>query len=198
MDSEMNNNEFNEMRRQLALLKDKLNRQQIVNEQLVRDAVKGKINDLTRMRRSKRIMLCGCIIFVPVILIKVIGLPVWFAAVTALFFIVALAYNEYYMEGIDSHNLSSGGLLQVSQKAARLQRQTRRWLFVGIPLLLVWMLLFCYLINNYTWFLIADNEIVTGLLTGLFVGSLLGYIMYRRQQRMVDDLQAAIREMQEQ
>ena len=198
MNTEMNNNELNEMRQQMAVLKDKLNRQEIVNEQLIRNAVRGKISALTRMRRTKLVWLVACIFFVPTMLVKAIGLPVWFAAATALFFAFSLFYHEYYMDGIDDHDLSSKGLLQVSQKAARLKRQTRRWLWFGIPMLLVWMFGFMYLVNNYTWFQIEDNEMATGLVTGLIIGSLIGYLMYRKQQRMVDDLQGAIDEMQEQ
>lgn len=193
----MNDNELEEMRQQLALLKDKLSQQEIVNEQIVRKAVTGKINALARMRRVKRFWLVACIIFVPVMLIKAIGLPAWFAIATDVFFAFSLFYHEYYMDGIDDHNLSTRGLLQVSQRAARLKRQTKRWLFIGIPLLLVWMATFCYLINNYTWFEIADNEIAIGLVTGLIVGALLGFLMYSKQQRMVDDLQDAIDDMQE-
>ena len=189
--------ELDEMRQQMALLKDKLNRQEIVNDQLVRKTVKNKISALTRMRRVKRFWLIACIIFVPVMLIKAIGLPVWFAVATDLFLAFSLFYHEYYMEGIDDHNLSSQGLLQVSEKATRLKRQTKRWLFVGIPLLLVWVLTFMYLINDYTWFQIEDNEIAVGLVTGVILGSFLGFLMYRKQQRMVDDLQDAIEDMQE-
>lgn len=180
------------MRQQMTLLKDKLNRQEIVNEQLVRNAIKGKISNITRMRRVKRVWLIGCLFFVPAIIVKVLALPVWFAALTAFFFAFSLFYHEYYMEGIDDHDLSSRGLLQVSQKAARLKRQTRRWLWIGIPILLIWLLTFMYLINNYTWFNIQDNEILIGLVTGLLLGAFLGFIMYRRQQRMVDDLQDVI------
>ena len=189
--------ELDEMRQQMALLKDKLNRQEIVNDQLVRKTVKNKISALTRMRRVKRFWLIACIIFVPVMLIKAIGLPVWFAVATDLFLAFSLFYHEYYMEGIDDHTLSSQGLLQVSEKATRLKRQTKRWLFVGIPLLLVWVLTFMYLINDYTWFQIEDNEIAVGLVTGVILGSFLGFLMYRKQQRMVDDLQDAIEDMQE-
>ena len=194
----MNDNELNEMRQQMALLKEKLDRQEIVNDQLVRKAVQGKINAITRMRRVKRFWLIACIIFVPLMLIQAIGLPVWFAVATDLFLALSLFYHEYYMDGIDDHNLSSQGMLQVSQRAARLKRQTRRWLWVGIPLLVIWMLAFCYLINNYTWFNIQDNEIAIGLVTGLIVGSFLGFLMYKKQQRMVDDLQEAIDDVQKQ
>lgn len=198
MNAEMNNYELNEMRQQMAVLKEKLNRQEIVNEQLIRNAVRGRISALTRMRLIKRVWLLACIVFVPPILTKAIGLPVWFNAVTALFFAFSLFYHEYYMDGIDDHDLSTNGLLQVSRKAARLKRQTRRWLWIGIPMLLVWLFGFMYLVNNYTWFQIEDNEIATGLVTGIIFGSLIGYLMYRKQQRMVDDLQSAIDEIQEQ
>lgn len=198
MNTEINITELHEMRQQMSLLKDKLNRQQIVNEQLVRTVVRGKINNLSRMRRSKRFWLVSCIFFVPVLLVQAVGLPVWFAVVTDLFFIFSLFYHEYYMEGIDDCDLSASGLLQVSQKAVRLKRQTRRWLWIGIPLLMLWMATFMYLVNNYTWFLIEENEMAIGLIIGLVVGSLLGYMMYRKQQRMVDDLQGAIEDMQQQ
>lgn len=193
----MNPNELDEMRQQMALLKDKLNRQEIVNDQLVRNAVKGRISDLTSMRRRKRFMLILCTFLVPAMLVGAIGLPAWFAGVTTAFFILALVYNEYYMDGIDDRDLTSRGLLQVSEKAARLKRQTKRWLWVGLPFLAVWIVTFCYLVNNYTWFDIQDNEIVTGVITGLVIGGLLGFLMYNRQQRMVDDLQAAIDDMRE-
>lgn len=186
------NTELDEMRQQMALLKEKLNRQEIVNDQLVRDAVRGKISALNSMRRRKRIWLVACIFFVPLMLVKAVGMPIWFAALTALFFVFSLFYHEYYMEGIDDHDMTSKGLLQVSQKAARLKTQTRRWLWIGIPLLLVWLFGFMYLVNDCTWFQIEENEIVTGLLFGLLLGSLLGYIMYRRQQSMVDDLRESI------
>lgn len=193
----MNPNELDEMRQQMALLKDKLNHQEIVNDQLVRNAVKGRIGDLTSMRHRKRFMLILCTLLVPAMLIGAIGLPAWFACATAAFFILALVYSEYYMDGIDDRDLTSRGLLQVSEKAARLKRQTKRWLWVGLPLLAVWIVTFCYLVNNNTWFEIQNNEIVTGVITGLVIGGLLGFLMYNRQQRMVDDLQAAIDEMRE-
>ena len=192
------NTELDEMRQQMTLLKDKLNRQQIVNEQLVRDAIKGKISNFTRMRRSKRIWFIACIFFMPPIIVKVIHLPVWFAGATALLFILSFFYREYYMEGIDDHDLSSNGLLQVSQRATRLKRQTRRWLWFGIPMLLLWVLTFIWLVKQDSMLLDFEENILQGLITGLFFGAILGYIMYRRQQRMVDDLQDAINDLQAQ
>ena len=102
------------------------------------------------------------------------------------------------MEGIDDHDLSSNGLLQVSQRATRLKRQTRRWLWVGIPMLLLWVLTFIWLVKQDSMLLDFEENIIQGLITGLFFGAILGYMMYRRQQRMVDDLQDAINDLQSQ
>ena len=77
-------------------------------------------------------------------------------------------------------------------------RRSGTQVWVGKPLLVVWMLAFCYLINNYTWFNIQDNEIAIGLVTGLIIGSFLGFLMYKKQQHMVDDLQEAIDDVQKQ
>ena len=57
--------ELNELRQQMALLKEKIDSQQIVNEQLVRQTVDRKVSTISRVRRVKRIYLFAALFFVP-------------------------------------------------------------------------------------------------------------------------------------
>lgn len=61
----MDNMELNELRQQMALLKEKIDNQQIVNEQLVRQAINQKVSTISRVRRVKRIYLIASLFLVP-------------------------------------------------------------------------------------------------------------------------------------
>lgn len=57
--------ELNELRQQMALLKEKIDNQQIVNEQLVRQAINQKVSTISRVRRVKRIYLIASLFLSP-------------------------------------------------------------------------------------------------------------------------------------
>ena len=98
--------ELEDMRQQLSLLKEKLNRQEILNDQLVRQALEGKIRYIDSFSRRKRIWLITCMLFVPGILISAVGIPVWFALATAAFFAVYYGlkyYGLHYIGHLSDH-----------------------------------------------------------------------------------------------
>ena len=184
--------ELEDMRQQLSLLKEKLNRQEILNDQLVRQALEGKIRYIDSFSRRKRIWLVTSILFVPGILISAVGMPVWFAIATAAFFIIALIYHEVYMEHISTDDINRRGLAEVSRKALLIKEQGARWLWIGIPGVLIWLATFAYLVLQQTDYEEQGQYILYGMAFGLLIGSALGYIMYRRQQRLIDDLRDSI------
>ena len=184
--------ELEDMRQQLSLLKEKLNRQEILNDQLVHQALEGKIRYIDSFSRRKRIWLITCMLFVPGILISAVGIPVWFALTTAAFFAISLIYHEVYMEHISTDDINRRGLAEVNRKALLIKEQGARWLWIGIPLLLMWLAVFAYLVLQQTDYEEQGQYILYGMAFGLLIGATLGYIMYRRQQRMIDDLRDSI------
>ena len=66
------------------------------------------------------------------------------------------------------------------------------WLWIGIPGVLIWLAAFAYLVLQQTDYEEQGQYILYGMAFGLLIGSALGYIMYRRQQRLIDDLRDSI------
>ena len=119
----MTDKEFQEMRQQMDLLKEKLNRQEIVNEQLMRKGMESSLNRLNTSRRMKRMSMLLCILFIPGMLIRTLGMPVWFGIVTMTFFALALVYHEVFMEHISTNDLNRLSMKQINEKAVRLKEQ---------------------------------------------------------------------------
>lgn len=190
----MTDTDFQEMRQQMELLKEKLNRQEIVNEQLIRKGMESRLDRLNMSRRMKRISMLLCLLFLPEMLVYTLGMPVWFGIATMALFALALLYHEVFMEHISANDLNRLSFKQISEKAIRLKEQGRRWLWFSIPTLIAWLGVFYYLISQH-----ADGDpnvryVLYGMVTGLIIGACLGTIIYRKRQRMIDDLRSDLPE----
>lgn len=190
----MNDMELNEMRQQMALLKEKLDQQQIINEQLLRQTIDRKISTISRISLRKRIYLIACIFIIPPMLVSAVQTPLWFAIATAGMLAVSLIYHEVFMDHISTEDVNRMGFAEVSLKALRVKEQGARWLWIGIPMLIAWVLAFIYVVLHSDVFEGAEEMIVGGLVTGIIVGAVLGYAIYRRQQQLIDDLRYSLDE----
>ena len=132
----MNDMELNEMRQQMALLKEKLDQQQIINEQLLRQTIDRKISTISRISLRKRIYLIACIFIIPPMLVSAVQTPLWFAIATAGMLAVSLIYHEVFMDHISTEDVNRMGFAEVSLKALRVKEQGARWLWIGIPMLI--------------------------------------------------------------
>lgn len=188
----MTDMEFQEMRQQMELLKEKINRQEVVNDQLMRRTTESRLNRLSLNRRIKRAYLIFCIIFIPGLLVKVVEMPMWFALATVALLCISLVYHEAFMEHICADDLNRCSLLEISQKAIRLKEQGARWIRVGIPMLIVWLIAFTYIVLQQSDFETEGQYILYGIAFGIVIGASLGFIIYRKQQQMIDDLRSEI------
>jgi len=184
----MTDKDFLEMRQQMDLLKEKLNRQEVINEQLMRRTIESRLNRLSFSRKIKRIYLLLCIFIVPGILVKTVEMPIWFALVTVAMLAISLIYHEAFMERISADDLNRCSTMEISNKAIRLKEQGARWLWIGIPMLIAWLLTFVYVVLQQSDFETEGQYILYGIVLGLIIGACLGFIIYRKQQRMIDDL----------
>ena len=186
----MSDIELQEMRHQMDLLKEKLSRQEIVNDHLLRRTVESNLSRIGFHRKIKRAYIILCIIFLPALLVKVVEMPVWFAIATVAMLAVSLVYHEAFMEHISADDLNRCDLLAINHKALRLKEQGARWLWIGIPMLMAWLTTFVCVILQQADYETEGQYIIYGLVTGIIIGACLGIIIYRRQQRMIDELRA--------
>lgn len=188
----MNPNELDEMRQQMVLLKEKLNRQEIINEQLMHKSVERRLYRLGLNRKIKRVYMVLCIIFIPCFLVGTMGLPIWFGIATVAVIGASLVYHEAFMEHVSADDLNRLSMKQISEKAIRLKEQGARWIWIGIPMLVAWLVTLCYVVLHRADYETEGQYILYGISFGIIIGACLGVIIYKKQQRMIDDLRSDI------
>ena len=180
--------DIEQMRRQLSLLHQKLDRQAIVSDRLVRDAVRTKAGSINR---DAAIITTVALLSVPycVWLFNYLHLSCVFTIVTVFYFLVAVAYDVYSRRGFRASELSGSPLAEIARRTVRMKLLHARWLRFSIPFLVVWISWFVYEILSLT---SLPEEERTGILIGGAVGGVLGatvgYFTYRRTQRLAAEI----------
>jgi len=165
----MNNDfELENMRQQMTTLKNKLNRQEIVNDCLIRRSMRNQVNTITR--RYNIIMAIG-LIMVPYgywCFVRLCGLSLFFWFVTSIFMLICVGATFYTYRKISDPNLMNRNLVEARKKVISAKKFEANWLFFGIPAVVLWM----------GWFLYETYQIHGGSFSnGLFWGGCIGGII---------------------
>ena len=196
---EMNHNtlELDGLRQQMTLLKEKLDKQEIVNDRLMRQAMSSKMSWIKKYIWFE-------IAIVPVLLLlfaaihTLMQLSWWLYAFLAIGLIVDVV-ADYRINRIDKNELLSGNLVEACSKLVRMKRLRAIAFGIPMPLLLVWLAWFLYELMHSSQ--VAASEMVRGMAAGGFVGGIVGSViglfigimLLRKMQRTNDDVINQIR-----
>lgn len=191
------NDNLDEMREQLALLKNKLDQQTILNEALLRRTLEAKLRRFSHRQRRRQAVLLIAMFYMPFSL-NTMHMPLWFIVAVELFLLVAFAYDLRYKGCVTANDLSVRGLVEVHRRIERIHRMNVRWLWVSAPFLL-------FFLGTIVWRvginlqLSADERryILLGVLTGAAIGLCIGLAVYFGQQRKVKELLDDIEQLTE-
>ena len=189
---ETNNNnmtELEQMREQMSIFKSQLDKQQIINEQLVRNTMGNKMSWIKKFIWAE-------IILVPVILIIMAsfhaseGLSWWLFAFLAIG-LIADTTGDFIINRIPKGQMLSGDLVETSQRLIKMKKQRTSWFIAGSIFLTIWLV----------WFIIeivmklnvigcnepSHNLVVTIMVTALIIGCLIGFLVawliFRKMQK---------------
>ncbi len=189
---ETNNNnmtELEQMREQMSIFKSQLDKQQIINEQLVRNTMGNKMSWIKKFIWAE-------IILVPVILIIMAsfhaseGLSWWLFAFLAIG-LIADTTGDFIINRIPKGQMLSGDLVETSQRLIKMKKQRTSWFIAGSIFLTIWLV----------WFIIeivmklnvigcnepSHNLVVTIMVTALIIGCLIGFLIawliFRKMQK---------------
>ena len=188
MDSNIYSTELEEMRGQIKILKEKLDKEKIINDTVIKRAMNKNINKLHRQGTVMVIFGTITTICCPII-IHNLGMPLWFTAFTAFILIFSTIATAVIHRGINSDMLYNEDMLQIAQSY-------KNWLFIGIPMVITFIGLFIYLI--------LQSEIIpqeahipmfTGMLVGGLIGGALGVVQHVRLHRTCNELLNEIKEL---
>ncbi|MBR6490161.1 MAG: hypothetical protein IKT03_06465 [Muribaculaceae bacterium] len=130
--------ELDEMRQQMAILKDKLEKQTIVDDRIIRRAIKHSASTINKRYLVISIIALAMIPYGYWAFVKLNGLsiPLWIASCVMMLMVVAFCFfNGRAMR--DPH-LADGNLHDTMQRVATAKRRDANWLWIGIPMVLAW------------------------------------------------------------
>ena len=193
----MNETEYDDleqMKQQMALLQRTLDRQTIINDRLLRDAVRAKAGSINR--DSCVITVIG-ILAIPycIWVFRFLHISVPFSIVTALFLLAAVAYNLFTHRGFRTSMLVSAPLADIARLTVRMKLLHARWLRFSLPFLFLWLSWFVYEILSLT--SVSHDErlgILIGGAVGGMIGGIFGYVAYRRTQRLANEILQQVEE----
>ena len=160
--------DLEQMRSQMVELKSMLKEQSIVNGKMMRKAMKS---DYNRMRNDMKFSIVFEVLALPMMwyVLPMLGLPLWFVAVTVLFLLSALAASVYSLLHYASGDLMNGNLTDVALKIVRYKRFGIYWFFYAIPFLVFWLGTFFYFVTKG-----EESEFVEGVVYGGIIGGVIG------------------------
>lgn len=196
MDNNIMSNELESMKAQLGLLKEKLEKQEIVKEQHLRKAIKGKLREINRI--AVRMMLVGLFAILYCIWwLNHLGFSVYLQAGTFLMLAFSTIATFVQHRNLLAAKELSADLVKETFDLVKLKKRYNQWLYLAIPMVLVWLSLMVYEIAN----VIAIKEFAATMIAGVAIGAVIGGIVgikiHYRTIRKIDEMLAQIKELKE-
>ena len=186
-------NEMEEMRRQMAVLKEKLEKEEILSDRLLRNTMQNQVRSIRR-RANLSIVAGVCVLTVGPMAFSNLGTSTTFIVVTSLMMLVIMLLTVMMHSKLREADVRDGELLAVARNARRLKDDYRRWRNIGIPLMTAWLVWLVIEVvhgqSNPTDSLIM----LTPVIIGGIIGGILGVMRHNHLVGMLDDI---IRQIEE-
>ena len=187
--------ELQEMREQLAALKEKMNAQEMVNDRLIRDILIKKKKSV-----DKNIWIVGiCGLFTATIgnwTFSDLGVSTWFLIGTTVLMLVSFLLTIIPHNWVKKADIQSGNLLVAAKQARRLRKLYKDLEIIGIVLAVIWL---AWLFIEFS--AAIENKqmlyILVGAAIGGIIGGIIGLVLSRKTIHTLDEMIQEIEEMSE-
>ena len=194
-----NDLQLEELRQQMAELRQQLDRQEIVNESLIRQSMTGKMSWIKRYIWLEVAMVPLCLLILAPVH-AALGLSWWLFAFLAVMLIVDVA-ADFYINRVDKNQLLTGNLVEASRRLTEMKRQ-RAWAFaLGLLGVIIWIVWFLFELRRVAGSFAQDflNGFAQGGFLGGIIGAVIGLtiavVIFRKMQRTNDEMIEQINEL---
>lgn len=132
-------NEMEDMRRQMAALKSELDKQNIINDRMIRRAIN---NNSSWIRRRYIGCMIVAVVMVPYCyfwMIHMLGMSIFLWIFTSIFMLAAAVYTYYNMKALNRDFISEANLMEAGREVAKAMKMDADWLKIGIPFVVIWL-----------------------------------------------------------
>ncbi|MBR4920669.1 MAG: hypothetical protein IKZ62_05065 [Prevotella sp.] len=194
MEDNMN---FEEMRNQFAILKDQLNKQEIVSDHLLRETMKAKKSAINSTKRFEYICVAICLVLYPLLGFDNTINPAFIIA-TCLMVIVSAVATHYIHKPVDDLNFLRDDFTTVARVMAKFKKQYNQWLYYVTPALIIpWLCWTCY---EFAWKNALEGVnpwfMTSALIVGVIIGFLIGYYYHRKAVNAAQEIMDQIEEIE--
>ena len=173
----MENINLEEMRNQYAILQEKLKKQEIVSDRLIRETIKAKINPINFNKRIVYILTVASLAFFILMSLHdepILSLP--FIIFTCLMELFSAAATYYIHKPVDELNLMQQDFATVARVMAKFKKQYDNWLrYVAPSFIVPWLSWACYeFATRYCPDDINPLVFCLPLIGGALIGALIG------------------------
>ena len=189
---ENTDNTLREMQQQMQQLREKLNKEQIINERLLQKSCRQTVDRLRFKSNLPNVFAIIAILCSPAYLS--FGISPWFVIFTCVLMLVSIVATILTNRHIPQMDKD---LVTATNELTRYKKNHAEWLKYSIPALIVWLgCLIWDFLRNQT---ISQMELFgffAGISTGLILGILLGLKIRRDQLNAADELISQIEDLQ--
>ena len=196
---EIKNNELEEMRQQLGILKEKIDGQKLINDKLIRQSM---LNKMSFMKKYTWVSFFA-LLFIYYVYNDIritFNLSWWFYGATVIFMTFTVCFDAY-INRFNKEAFLNGDLIATSLQMQRMKKLRKRSLLYGIFFMTIWVSWF--VIELYNGSGAANGGENTSMFYGMLVGGGVGLIagvaigiwLYLRMQRINSDIIQQIDEL---
>ena len=181
------NQELDQMRQDYAALKERFDRQQIINDRLMEKAFKSNVRWLSADRLSG--LIAGALGIPLIIAISIIKhIDWWFPAVWSIFIVIVIWAMLRMYRNLSKETLYEDDILSATKKVKRFKQQYHRFFFVSMTAAVI--LAGSYAPTVYhSWSTPEQGtKMVLFLVLLVVVLSIIGYLFYKRLMRACDSI----------
>ena len=173
--------ELEEMRAQLGMLKDKLEKQTIINETHICNSMKSKMSDINKTVTGTIIAgvfaLCYCTWF-----FYWQDFSLAFVISTFVMLAVCLGITIAQRVILGKMDFSQGNLVETAEKLSKIKKHYQDWYKIAIPMIIVW---FGWMMYEMISIHGMESPMAIGFCCGALIGGVIGGIIGMRTNRKV-------------
>lgn len=195
MENTLLSHELEEMRAQISILKDKLEKQTIVNESHIRLSMKSKVKDLNSTIKGTVAGGIFALIYCPIVFAH-LGCSVPFVIVTTVMLAVCLILTIRQKVVLGRLDFSQGNLVEIAQSLGKIRKHYVQWTRLAAPAIVLpwfgWCLYeFIKLDSSTTGIFLCIGGAVGGI-----IGCIIGICINRKVVRKTDEILVQVEELQ--
>lgn len=196
---ETKHTEFEEMRQQLSILKNKLDNQTLINDKLIRQSMLNKMSFMKKYTWISFLML-PYTYYVYYKVRDMFYISWWFYGFTLIFLTFSVCLDAY-INHVNKKDFLNGDLIAASLQMQRMKKLRKKSLLYVLPLMTIWVSwLFIELYNGSSAVNGgANTSLFYGAMVGggigLVIGLAIGISIYLRMQRINSDIIQQIDEL---